>query len=527
MNLFSILEQNRLDIQEALDAEKTQLERNRLGQFATPTKMAQELVSYGIYLLPENSPIRFLDPAIGTGAFFSALLETAFFRKIDKANGIEIDAHYALPAQKLWTNTLLEIDVEDFTKKEAPSLDKDKFNLLICNPPYVRHHHIPSEDKIRLQLKIIDGFGISLSGLTGLYCYYLILSHYWMSENGIGAWLIPSEFMDVNYGVGLKKYLLNHVTLLRIHRYDPNEVQFDDALVSSTVIWFKKQPPSPIHNIEFTFGGSIDKPRIRKFIPAQKIHVEDKWSNFPVSIKNNKTKEVMLSDFFTIKRGLATGDNKFFILTEEKIKSLDLPMELFRPILPSPRYLKEDEIIGDVNRNPIIPSPNFLLNVRLSEDEIKIKYPSLWSYLMDGKNEVSKRYLCQHRSPWYSQEERTPAPILFTYLGRCGNDNNDRIPFRFILNNSVATATNVYLLLYPKDFIQEKINQDPHLLREIWNNLKKIQIKVLLQEGRFYGGGLYKLEPKELAKVRADGLLHLMPDMKSILEVKQLQLAGI
>lgn len=60
-----------------------------------------------------------------------------------------------------------------------------------------------------------------------------------MSEDGIAGWLIPSEFMDVNYGKALKAYLLREVTLLHIHRFEPNNVQFDDALVSSAVVWFK------------------------------------------------------------------------------------------------------------------------------------------------------------------------------------------------------------------------------------------------------------------------------------------------
>jgi hypothetical protein len=42
--------------------------------------------------------------------------------------------------------------------------------------------------------------------------------------------LIPSEFMDVNYGAAVKRYLLNKVTLLHIHRFDPHDVQFGDAL---------------------------------------------------------------------------------------------------------------------------------------------------------------------------------------------------------------------------------------------------------------------------------------------------------
>ncbi len=59
---------------------------------------------------------------------------------------------------------------------------------------------------------------MKLSGLAGLYCYFIALSHRWMKKSGIAGWLIPSEFMDVNYGQAIKDYLLNEVTLLQIHR---------------------------------------------------------------------------------------------------------------------------------------------------------------------------------------------------------------------------------------------------------------------------------------------------------------------
>jgi hypothetical protein len=85
--------------------------------------------------------------------------------------------------------------------------------------------------------------GIDLNGLTGLYGYFLLISHMWMEEGGIAGWLIPSEFMDVNYGNQIKQYLLDKVKLIHIHRFDPDEVQFNDALVSSTVVWLKKIKP--------------------------------------------------------------------------------------------------------------------------------------------------------------------------------------------------------------------------------------------------------------------------------------------
>ena len=47
--------------------------------------------------------------------------------------------------------------------------------------------------------------------------------------------------MDVNYGASVKRYLLDKVTLLHIHRSDPKEVQFGDALVSSSVVLVQQE----------------------------------------------------------------------------------------------------------------------------------------------------------------------------------------------------------------------------------------------------------------------------------------------
>src|SRR5207302_6159457 len=86
---------------------------------------------------------------------------------------------------------------------------------------------------------------IKISGLAGLYCYFLLLADAWLADGGFGIWLIPSEFMDVNYGQAVKRYLTEDVKLVHIHRFCPADVQFSDALVSSAVVVFEKtlRPP--------------------------------------------------------------------------------------------------------------------------------------------------------------------------------------------------------------------------------------------------------------------------------------------
>ena len=249
-------ERVRLKLQAELDARKTQAERNRLGQFATPTALALDILTYAATLIPEGEKIRLLDPAVGTGSFFSAFQQVFSEKLISGAVGFEIDPHYGEPASHLWRDSDFTIKLADFTTQDPDG----QFNLLICNPPYVRHHHLQNEDKVRLQARTAQASGMKLSGLAGLYCHFLGLSHPWMADGGVAGWLIPSEFMDVNYGKAIKHYLLEKVTLLKIHRFCPDDVQFTDALVSSAVVWFKKEPPPKNHKIPFTFGGSLLEP---------------------------------------------------------------------------------------------------------------------------------------------------------------------------------------------------------------------------------------------------------------------------
>jgi len=75
--------------------------------------------------------------------------------------------------------------------------------------------------------------------------YFMLLSHRRRRSDSLSIWLILSEFMDLNYGSVLKEYLLNRVYLMRIHRFEPSEVQFEDALVSSAFVWFRNRAPVP------------------------------------------------------------------------------------------------------------------------------------------------------------------------------------------------------------------------------------------------------------------------------------------
>ena len=506
---LSLNESKRLQLQAAIDKSKSIENRRRFGQFATPYELAQEIISYGLTLQHEKE-ISFLEPAMGTGAFYSALLSECGkrYKSIKSATGIELDDDFYSAAHELWGDTGINLINGDFTETECLG----NINFLVSNPPYVRHHYIGQEKKSKLATMTKDETGLSFSGLAGLYCYFILCAHKWLAPNAICGWLIPSEFMDVNYGSTLKEYLLNNVHLLRVHRYNPENCKFNDALVSSCVVWFKNEMVAENYDVEFSYGGTHEKPEISRNINKSILERHRKWTHFPekenINVQLYSSNTPTLGDFFTIKRGLATGDNDFFILSKGQIDDLDLDMQFFTPILPSPRHLKCDEVFSDKDGHPCLDTQYFLLRCTLPEDEVKAHFPAVWKYLNGGKDTTAQKYLCKNRKVWYFQESRSATPFLCSYMGR--RKNEDSRPFRFILNHTDAIATNSYLMLYPKVFLREVITQSPDALHKIWEILTNITASDLECEGRIYGGGLKKIEPKELSYVKCPRLAELL-----------------
>jgi adenine-specific DNA-methyltransferase len=502
------IEQNRIQKQNNFDTLKSGRERNVKGLFATPPSLALEIAEYiSDIWKSRKDKIRFLEPAFGTGSFYSALLQVFSKQIWEGATALEIDSELVEIARRVWSDYPIQIVQQDFTKAEPPTEAEKKFNLIVTNPPYVRHHHLIWRDKIRLGRAISDRLDISISGLSGLYCYFLLLADSWLAEGGLSVWLIPSEFMDVNYGSAIREYLTKRVSLVRIHRFSASDMQFPDAAVSSAIVVFVKNRPQVTDSISISLGGSLTKPNQIRKISIKQLSRLSKW-NGTIFEEPFDSAVITLSSLFQIKRGIATGDNHFFIMSLDDARKRGIPASCIKPILPGPRELKENVIEADSNGFPQIERKLVVIDTHTPESEIKAKYPNFWKYLESGKNRrVDKTYLTSRRRPWYKQEYREPAPFLCSYMGR--QTKHGKKPFRFFWNKSNAVAPNVYLLLYPKEPLKEELIRDSSLLPKVFEVLQTIDKDLMVDAGRVYGGGLHKLEPSELGKVRANELLDL------------------
>src|SRR6266536_5099007 len=109
------IEGERIERQAVLDAERTATERNASGQFATPYTLADDITKYTLTLHGQEE-VDFLEPACGSGAFFSALLRSIRSERLREAVGIELDPRFAKVAGELWSDHGLKVVEGDFTE---------------------------------------------------------------------------------------------------------------------------------------------------------------------------------------------------------------------------------------------------------------------------------------------------------------------------------------------------------------------------------------------------------------------------
>ena len=464
--------------------------------FITPPELAEDMAKLAVSLLGPNVKIDFGDPAVGVGGFYQALRQVVQTERIASAIGIEIDSRMAAVAYRKWGTRGLDVRTGDYLHMEQ----LPHRNLILANPPYLRHQKIPADikEKLRERASVITGHRVNAR--AGQYVYFLLLSDKWMKPDAVAVWLIPSEFMQTEYGAAIRQYLTQKVELDRVHRFNPDDPQFERAHVLPAVVAFRNHPASTEHLVTFTEGGTLFKPTKEIIVNLAELRKDDSWSMRRRSTEARNGTVLRIRDLFTVRRGIATGANQFFVLRRERAQELNLPDSALRPILPKARALPSNVVNREPDGYPSVNPQLSLLDCSLSEEQVAAHYPAMMTYLNRAKTlGILDRSLVRNRHPWYKQEHRDPAPFLCTYMGRGGKNYP---PLRIILNKSDAIATNTYIMMYPRERLATILKDRPILIEDLFRLLKEAAQDNILHNARIHAGGLHKIEPGELLMVQ-------------------------
>ncbi len=454
--------------------------------FLTPPELGEAIAKEALKYLDQDLPIAFGDPSTGNGVLFASLLRTLNGRPLESAIGVELDRGRSLETKRKWSRHGLQVVSGDFLACN----DLPKRTLIIANPPYTRYQEVVPAYRTAAQKIIRDETGIDVGGQAGHFVYFLLKAHNWLKTGGVAAWLLPGDFLDSRYGKAIKQYLTQQVALRRVHFFDDKDFQFENALVTSCLIIFEKSESKTSDPVQISWKGSIEKPTDSISISSRDLVASSNWRTLNLKIEPNRT-GIVIGDLFRVRRGIATGANQYFILTEEEVSKYEIPRTAIKPILPKVNSIRSDVIESDQDGLPVGIERLFVIDTAYLESDIAVRFPGFNAYLSKIRGEVMGSTLVKSRKIWYQQEQRDASPFLVSYMGRQG--------IRAFRNRSAAIATNSYLMLYPR---MQESEIDDKILLDLFEVLRSaVSPSNIIPFARQYSGELQKLEPKALTKL--------------------------
>jgi adenine-specific DNA-methyltransferase len=465
--------------------------RKKFAQFFTPFPIAQFMSKW---VLGNKKLKTVLDPAFGLGVFARAIRQDNTDCII---KGFDIDNHILQQASILFeheNNTTILLKDYMFNDWE------NRYDGIVCNPPYFKFHDYENKSTL---FEIETKLGLKLNGFTNLYTLFLLKSAYQLNSGGRAAYIIPSEFLNSDYGKLVKSYLIKNKLLRYIIIFDFEENVFDDALTTASILLFANDNEKS--EVEFINIKTLDElfawqnkirsyPRLRSenAIEFSDLNPEIKWRAYYQKQNAVRFKKLVpFSTFGKVVRGIATGANEYFTFNQSKANQFNIAEKYLLPCITKSvdidgAFFTKDDFENLKKRDRFI----YLLNAK-EPNESSLKY-----YLAKGEEEkIHQKFLTASRNPWHSLENRPPSPIWVSVFNRNG--------LRFIRNEAMISNLTTFHCIYLNMFSAPKVDLFFAYL------LTDISKEIFNDNRREYGNGLQKFEPNDINK-------SMMVDINSI-----------
>lgn len=459
--------------------------RKKFAQFFTPETIAEIMTKW---LLANDKLKNVLEPAFGLGVFSRFLIA-----KNEKLNikGFDVDpVIYNTAKQSFLGNRNIQLYLEDYLFNDW----ENKYDGIICNPPYFKFHDY--ENKNTLQ-EIKHRLKINLSGFTNIYTLFILKSIYQLKDNGRIAYIVPSEFLNSDYGTFVKDYLLKSNVLRHIIIFDFKENVFDDALTTSAILLLAKDKNDEKVQIT-TINKSNQLKSISELIEnypknkgeiqidKNKIDPKIKWRKYYQKQQSSKYKNlVKFSEVAKVVRGIATGANDYFSFNIQKAKKHKIDERFLLPCITKSKDIEKPFFTKD----DFEKLKNNNANVFLIDADKKQQDENVLNYIKLGEQqEINKKFLTSKRKPWYKLENRVPPPIWVGVFNRSG--------LKFIRNEAGIRNLTTFHCIYLVENLFNKIEIDL-LFAYLLTDVAK---QIFNDNRREYGDGLKKFEPNDLNK---------------------------
>lgn len=465
------------------------------GAYYTPLQLANAMVS----LFDAENIRNILEPSCGDGVFLDSLATNGVLQHADSVTAIEIEIGESEKVRERH-NTYQNVHVlcEDFFDFYKRLYKNERYDLILGNPPYIRYQYL-TEKQRELQSMILTTHGMKANKLINSWVCFLVACVQMLAENGMIAFVIPAEILQVAYAEDLRLFLsdqLNSITLITFERLVFPEIE------QEVVVFIGKKggEEKGIRIVEMTDLNGFQTLNLESNGYQKLQHAREKWTKYFISANETALIQRLrkdrrfarFQDFGVINVGITTGNNDYFSVTRETERQYGLDSVTLPLIGRSSHAHGVYFTSNDWATNAASGKKAMLVNFPVIPFD---EYPQQHKeYISLGeREEQNKGYKCGIRDRWYIVPS-VWVPDAF-FLRR-----NNLYP-KFVLNRCGAVSTDTMHRMKFNDGVTAE-----NVLLSYYNSVSFAFTEIC---GRSYGGGVLEILPREMGNI-------LIPIVESI-----------
>lgn len=461
------------------------MDEKRSGSYYTPLATVKFTSQY---LLEEEKTIQtILEPSVGDGRFLDEFININTVKRIV---GVEL---YPEKISKLAERkypgkvSLIASDFLDYSL-----CCNEKFQLIIGNPPYINIKNM-NKEFLDTGRDICKGLDLPVSLFQNSWVAFVLASINLLNDNGTIFFVLPTEFLQVQYAEKLRGFLEEKFNTIHILCF--SERMFPEIEQEACLVYLTNSEKAPPY-ISYKQYRNLDdteplfESRIERNKPLKK------WSNailsdLDIDLLNRISDQYhTIGDIAESAPGIVTAANNKFILTENEVQEYEC-VQYTIPIISKGSMARG---IFEINQDLVIQLAQdgkkvYLLNLAKTDegDLPKALKDYLASVAIIKRNdiEIQNSYKCSKRNPWYAVPIVKSGSVVFF-------KRYDICP-RISTNPDGIHTTDIAYNLQLKSGIEAE-----SLVFCFYNSLSLAQCEFV---GRYYAGGVSELTPSEFRSV--------------------------
>ena len=245
------------------------------GSFYTPKILAYFLVDYLSIKINGKNSISILEPSAGDGIFVKTVFEhTSLSTKIKTFVAIEKSKRELNKIIKQVKEKALSSIHADFLDFQSNS--KKTFSIVLGNPPYIKNSLL-TKKQVEYCKTIHQRAKLSKNKPKNIWTSFLVRCIEFTDNNGILAFVLPSELLQVKFAAELRDLILKEFERVEIFTF--NELLFKDCKGQDTMLLIgeRKSHEKGVYYCNINKLADLSE---RKFTLAQNVKIkESKWTH--------------------------------------------------------------------------------------------------------------------------------------------------------------------------------------------------------------------------------------------------------